>query len=384
MTDDQIPGHSEENEAPGISRAEIRNARADSKRNTRLIVAGVGAVIVVALTAVGVFLFSSGEEKPAPTTTTTTSTTTSTTTTIPAEPTAVMALTGMPVNAEDPDVAAKLMTPALTVKIDNAPEAHPQVGIQDADVVVEVMVEGISRYIAVFQSHVPDEVGPVRSARTSDPDILAMFGKPVFAWSGGNKNVMKVINNTEWIVNASHDKRQGDYFRERTRKAPHNLIIRAQNLLAATASSGIPPQQLFTYRPLGEESPGAPVGGFDVSIGKAVSSFRWDPETSKWVKLTNGEPQSAANGSPIAATNVVVAQTEYRQSPADRRSPEAETIGEGAAWVFTGGKMILGRWSRASREAPWSLVDEAGTPVALTPGNTWVLLPAPPQAPRTF
>lgn len=383
MSDDQAP-ESEEDQAPSISRAEIRNARADSKRNTKLIVGGVGAAIAVVLVAVGIFMFSKEEEKPVVTTTTTTSTTTSTTTTIPEEPTAVMALTGMPVNAEDPDVAAKLATPALAVKIDNAPEAQPQVGIQDADVVVEVMVEGISRYIAVFQSHVPDEVGPVRSARTSDPDILAMFVKPVFAWSGGNKNVMKVIAGTDWIVNASHDKQQGDYFRASNKKAPHNLIIRAQNLLAATASSGIAPKQLFTYRPIGEESPGTPVGGFDVSIGSALSAFRWDPETSKWIKLTNGEPQSAANGSPMAATNVVVAQTQYKPSAADRRSPEAESIGEGAAWVFTGGKMIPGRWSRASREEPWSLVDEAGAPISLTPGNTWVLLPAPPHAPRTF
>ncbi len=293
-----------------------------------------------------------------------------------------MPLTGIGVDGQDPDTATRLGNPALAVKVDNAPQAQPQAGIAQADIVIEVMVEGISRYIAVFQSFVPEQVGPVRSARTSDPDLLAMFGKPVFAWSGGNKNVSKVIRSTPWIVNASHDNRSEFYSRDRSRRAPHNLVIRAPELLESAKADGVAPQQIFQYRAPDEAAVGTPTAGFDVSVGSTVGSFRWDSTGGKWVRQAASGARNTEDSEPIAATNVVVLQTEYRRSSADRRSPEAESVGEGTAWVFTGGHIIVGRWSRAARELPWTLTDEAGSPILLAPGNTWVALPESPQTPR--
>lgn len=375
----------EEPSGPQISRAQQRTARDEARQRRLRLGIGVGVVVAVALVVVLVLLFKGGG--PAPTTTTTSSSTTTSTTTTTEAPVvenAVMPLTGVPVDGTDPAVGARLISPALAVKIDNAPEAQPQVGIEAADMVIEVMVEGISRYIAVFHSDVPEQIGPVRSARTSDPDLLAMFGKPVFAWSGGNANVTKVIRSTPWLVNASHDNRSADYFRERGRRAPHNLVIRARDLLNATAGEGSPPRQLFQYLRAGEETPGAPVAGFNVSVGSVHASFRWDAEAGRWNRFIGEHQQMAASGAPVAATNVVVAQTQYRSSPADRRSPEAESLGDGAVWVFTQGRMIPGRWQRATREVAWGLVDEAGAPILLAPGNTWVALPAAPQGPQAF
>ncbi|MBT4477400.1 MAG: DUF3048 domain-containing protein, partial [Actinobacteria bacterium] len=74
--------------------------------------------------------------------------------------------------------------PALAIKIDNVFAAWPQSGINQADVVYEEVVEsGLTRLIAIFQTQSPGTVGPIRSARTSDPILLEGFDRPLFAYS---------------------------------------------------------------------------------------------------------------------------------------------------------------------------------------------------------
>ncbi|MEP7046469.1 MAG: DUF3048 domain-containing protein, partial [Ilumatobacteraceae bacterium] len=104
---------------------------------------------------------------------------TSTSATVPAEP--VMPLTGLPIT--DPSAAGRT---ALVVKIDNHPDARPQSGLNQADIVFEENVEQLTRFAAVFQTTAPDPVGPIRSGRTQDVELLGSLNKPIFAWSGGN------------------------------------------------------------------------------------------------------------------------------------------------------------------------------------------------------
>ena len=118
---------------------------------------------------------------------------TSTSTTVPNEP--VMPLTGLPI--KDPALAAR---PALVVKIDNFPDARPQSGLNQADIVFEENVEQITRFAAVFQSQSPDPVGPIRSGREQDVQLLGSLNKPIFAWSGGNGGVTAAINGSDFVV----------------------------------------------------------------------------------------------------------------------------------------------------------------------------------------
>ena len=85
-------------------------------------------------------------------------------------------------------------------------------------------MEGISRLMAVFHSQDAGEIGPTRSARYSDPPILALLGKPLFGWSGANEGVVRDVYRSEWVVNVNWDKHPKDYFRKKGRKAPHNLF----------------------------------------------------------------------------------------------------------------------------------------------------------------
>src|ERR1700676_3560871 len=110
----------------------------------------------------------------------TTTTTSTTTTTTPAPHRRVAALTGLP----DPTAVTKRRS-ALTIKMDNTPQAHPQYGVNEADVVYEEIVEGgITRLAAISNSNLPTKVGPVRSVRRTDREIVFPIGG-IFAFSGG-------------------------------------------------------------------------------------------------------------------------------------------------------------------------------------------------------
>ncbi len=295
-----------------------------------------------------------------------------------AEPTGpVEPLTGLPL--EDP---ALLDQPAVAIKIDNAPEARPQVGINQADQVVEVLVEGITRLVAVFHSTGSDPVGPIRSGRSSDPDLVANYGSPLYAWSGGNATVRTEIRNAEVagkLYDVGVDQSPADYYREGPpRAAPWNLFSSTTSLLALQPDDATGPPQIFEYRADGEELPAAasPTPGIRIVYrGGLEVIYAWDEARAGWVRFQRGTPHVDGDGVVVAPANVLVLITSYRASSADSISPQALTVGEGEALTLTAGSGITGRWERADPLTPWSLLDAEGQPVRLTPGRTWIALP---------
>jgi hypothetical protein len=344
----------------------------------------IGAGVALAATAIGAtaFLLTRSEE-PAPSTTTTTTTTTASTTSVPPEATGPIApLTGLVVPDTDPEAVARLQRPALAAKIDNAPQAMPQVGLDRADIVIELRVEGISRFIAVVHSQQVDELGPIRSARTSDPDLLAMFVRPLFAWSGGNPKVIGQIRSTPWIQSLNPDQVRGAYSRSSAKRAPHNLIADVERLYRAADEPPALPVPVVGYLTRDADPGGAPVPGLSVSVGASSSTYVWDADAERWFRWAGSTPQRVRGGEQVSAANVVVLATPYTASSADPRSPEAQTLGSGSAWVFTGGRVVEGRWERAEPASPWRLTRDDGSPILLTPGVTWVALPSPDDPPR--
>jgi hypothetical protein len=309
-----------------------------------------------------------------------------TTTTVPA---VLAPLTGLPI---DP---AKASRPALVVKIDNFPTiARPQVGINQADVVFEEIVEGITRFAAVFQSEDADPVGPIRSARTSDINILAQLGRPLLAWSGGNPFVTRAIGNAN-IDNLTPDRYESAYFRTKDRAKPHNFFSNTSTLFSLATDATPVPQPLFQYRAPGDPLPptAQPSGGVKIVFtGGQKVDYAWNDTLKGWARFQAGTPHVDVDGHQIAPANLVVLFTPYKASPADPRSPEAQTVGSGEAWVFTNGAIIPGTWNRPDPAKPATLTDGNGQPILLTPGHTWVALPQkgsavpvpPGQDPLTF
>src|SRR3954468_17013769 len=120
--------------------------------------------------------------------------------------------------------------PAVAVKIENSLDARPQTGLNSADMVWEEVVEGgITRYVAVFQSVVPGEIGPVRSVRPMDPAIAAPL-HGLFAFSGGQQQYVDAVAAAGLQV-LSMDAGSGGFYRSNARRAPHNVYATPQTLL---------------------------------------------------------------------------------------------------------------------------------------------------------
>ncbi|MFZ9581191.1 MAG: DUF3048 domain-containing protein [Ilumatobacteraceae bacterium] len=297
-----------------------------------------------------------------------------TTTTIPVP---VMPLTGLPVVDE-----AAAVRPAIAAKIDNHPGARPQSGLNNADIVYEENVEKWTRFAVVFHSNGSDPVGPLRSGRTQDIDLLTSLNRPLLLWSGGNASVTTAINKSELVnMSASAASNGGGFFRSSDKKAPHNLYSKTSNIWALDAGRGGTPPPQFIYRPANSIVGGVDVVGLKLTMdGSMRAAWQWDAASSKFLRFHDSKVHSDADGNQVAFDNVVVIVCEYKVSPADPRSPEAQTVGTGVAWVFTAGKLIEGTWTRADNLSPWTLTDSTGAAIGLTAGRTWVELIRDEQA----
>lgn len=286
----------------------------------------------------------------------------------------VYPLTGLPVT--DQAAAARV---ALVVKIDNHPTARPQTGLNKADIVFEENVEGTTRFAAVFHSQGSDPVGPIRSGRTQDIDMLASMNKPLFAWSGGNARVTRAVN-ASTLVNVGHSasKGKGGYYREKTRKAPHNLYAKTTNLWTLAPDDAAPPVQQFSYRGPSDARPATatPVDGGKIQMFGIKVYWKWDATAGAFVRFMQNskgelEPHEA-DGAQISAKNVLVLFHNYVRSKADRKSPHADTTGDGKGFVLTDGAVIPVTWTRPKAAEPYVIRDSAGAVVKLTPGNSWI------------
>ena len=283
-------------------------------------------------------------------------------------------LTGLPAPG-----TADVVQSAVVAKVDNSPEARPHAALTRADMVYEVWVEGITRFGAVFHSDVPDRVGPVRSARSTDVDLVANLGTPLLVWSGGNPGVIGEINNAASmgaLVNAGYDVASSYYWRAGERYAPHNLYA---DLVALRANLGLDgsnyPTPLYTFGGA-EALLGVPVPGIVVSFGPgAVVEYVWDAEAGCARRFQDGRAFVDEDGSSVCPRNVVVQFTPYGPSRADARSPQAYTVGAGDGVAFRGGLLAQVTWNRPGPLDGPNLTDISGVPAVLTPGTTWVALP---------
>ena len=285
-------------------------------------------------------------------------------------------LLGLPVT--DAAAAARV---AIACKIDNHPAARPQSGLNKADIVFEENVESLTRFAAIFQSQGSDPVGPLRSGRTQDIDILGSYNNPLFCWSGGNSRVTRAINSSSLVnvgYSASHGK--GGYYRSKDKKIPHNLYAKTSNLWTLAPEGSGPPIPQFTYRSASDAKPATStsIDGAKISMYNVKVYWKWDAASGNFMRFNENlkremEPHMADDGQ-VNTKNVVVLYVTYIRSKADRKSPHAVTTGTGTGYVLTDGGLIEVTWDRKDAKSPFTLTDSAGAVVRMTPGRTWVEL----------
>jgi len=270
------------------------------------------------------------------------------------------------------------LRPVLAVKIDNLAPARPQTGLTGADIVYVLPVEGgLSRFLAVFSSHSPPVIGPVRSAREDDLELLRQFGRPAFAYSGAQPQLLPVVERARTVD--LYDGRVGGYFRDPRRVAPHNLYARTSRLLAEAAGASQARDIGFRFGP-------APAGGrttasFQVSYPAASFTFRWSAGDGRWLVSMDGSPARAAEGGPLSAPTVVIQYTKVRTSrflEAGARPPYAESTGAGTGVVLRGGKAYPVRWSRPDADGGTTFTTMSGQAMTFARGPVWVVLAAAP------
>lgn len=313
------------------------------------------------------------------------------------EPVMVTApLTGL--QYEEGSLQANLLnSPAVSCKIDNSYDARPQQGLNQTDTVFVEMVEGgLTRLVATWHTFKPQAVGPVRSIRPMDPDIISPFGG-IVCYSGGQFAFVKLMQATN-VFNASETSEQGKgtFSRTKDRIAPHNVIVNVEKLTANHPELAAP-QTIFDFAKsrdasaamLSASSPD--VSSFAVTYPSALSEWVWSAtelsasgETGAWVRSQDKETHTdSLTGEQLKATNVIVMQVQIDRSYADHKYghiPKTVMVSSGKATIFTGGRMVEGKWQKSSQTSRIIFTDAAGAALELAPGNTWIeLMPNAPE-----
>jgi hypothetical protein len=311
-----------------------------------------------------------------------TSSSTTTTTTTTTTPPVIAPLTGL----ADPSGLSHTR-PALTVKIENIPAAMPQRGIDQADVIYEEIVEGgITRLAAIFNSHAPPEIGPVRSVRRTDKWIVWPIGG-IFAYSGGAPYAVNDIL-TAPVHTVDETQAGSAMFRDNNGRVPPNNLYAIGPKMFALGGHPVPPPALFTYRGPGDALEGPKVASFVVGFGYGYTvSFAWNNTTKSWDRTQFGVPDVTVSGARLSPKNVVVMDVGYLGG-VGQLGAQAVLVGSGHCTVFVAGREVIGTWKRPSREAVTTYYDGRGRVIKMTPGQTWVELlyykypltvtPAPP------
>ncbi|MSW85129.1 MAG: DUF3048 domain-containing protein [Actinobacteria bacterium] len=266
--------------------------------------------------------------------------------------------------------------PVMVIKIPNTGRAQPHAGLTQADIVyVEEVEWGLTRIAAVFSSNVPDVVGPVRSARISDIELLAQYGKPIFAFSGAQQKMQPVIAAAS-LFNESAEAASQAYFRDDSRRSPDNEMVRPKDLLKLAPDASVARDIGFQFAV--EPPPGGEVAN-TVSVRWPDShvSFEWKTGQGYVVSFDGNLAQAAEGGGQAASTVVIqyVKQTDSGYGDMyGGHTPLAHTVGTGQALVLRDGLVWKTTWNRPEATGGTTFTLADGSPMPFAIGQPWVLL----------
>ena len=268
--------------------------------------------------------------------------------------------------------------PVLAVKLDNTRNAQPHAGLIDADVVyIEEVEYGITRLAAVFASTVPARIGPVRSARITDIDLLEQYGSPAFAFSGVQMKMWPLIAEST-LIDISPNKGGEGYSRDTSRRAPYNYFLDGAVGLERAPDASVDTSIGFTFA---ETPPPGGIPGLKALMEWSYASARFvfDSETGLYRVFLNGERARAEenefgqNAATVIIQNVVQKPSAFTDRGGGN-TPHAQTIGSGTAIVLRDGFAYDVTWDRPDVESGTTFTMADGTSMPFKPGQQWVVL----------
>jgi hypothetical protein len=289
----------------------------------------------------------------------------------PAAPPAPVAVD--PLTGEAPKPSGSV----VVIKVDNGSLARPyQRGLGRAAVVYQELVEsGETRFAAVFSTASAGEVGPVRSVRESDIELLRQYGKVPVGFSGGNSGVKATFHaavRSGYLLDASYDAVPNDY-RLAERRADARNFFTSPASLAASQPGQAARDVGLRFGPL---RPGA---GVAAMAAKAVFSsyvtvrVQYVPQTHAWAVFQDGREMTGVGPANVIVQRVPIQMSRY-VDVLGNRTPYTVSTGSGSATVLRDGVAVTGTWQRPSAAAGTHFRDTAGRDIPLRPGPTWVLL----------
>ena len=271
--------------------------------------------------------------------------------------------------------------PILAVKIDDTAQAHPQAGLEDADIVYIEQVEGgLTRLAAIFSSTIPKVIGPVRSARISDIEILEQFGRVAFAYSGAQKKLLPVIAEANLINLGAQRQSPLIYSTDPLRRSPTAMMLQAQDLMANVAEEKLP---IAISKSVGwnfGEKPdtGTAVSAVKVSWPAHSYNATWSSLENRWLLSHKDKPNLSASGVHLGPTTFVIqlisiTDSIYRDKVGGV-TPYSETVGAGKGFVMRDGLAIVAKWSRPSGDQGTTWTTTSGDEIKFAAGQVWIAL----------
>jgi hypothetical protein len=270
----------------------------------------------------------------------------------------------------------------LVVKIDDTNAAHPQIGIEDADLVYVEQVEGgLTRLAAIYTSKLPPLIGPIRSARISDIELLAQFGRVGFAYSGAQSKMRPVIAEAN-LENLSAERNPPSiYGKDPNRIGPVDMILKPDLLLERANAN--PKIRIETATASVFAFGDAPKGETNTAIAKikwpnAKYELRWDSANEKWLIYFNEKPNMAANGEHLYADTAIIQIVSITPSIYGDKfgeiTPFSKTTGSGKAVMLRDGFSYQISWQRNLETDVTTWKSEDGDVANFKPGRTWIFL----------
>ena len=269
----------------------------------------------------------------------------------------------------------------LAVKIDDTNSAHPQIGLEDAEIVYIEQVEGgLTRLAAIFSTVIPQRVGPVRSARISDIDILSQFGRVAFAYSGAQRKLLPVIAAANLQDLGAQRQSPTIYTTDPNRNQPYAMVLRADLLMQKITDNALQVESAksvgFVFGELQEG--GTPIQKVEVNWPAATYSAEWSDAESRWLLSHNEKLNLAESGVVLGPTTFVIQMVKIVPSEYGDKlggvTPLSETIGTGKAYVLRNGERFVTTWNRATPDSGTTFTFSDGTTMNFDPGQVWVAL----------
>ena len=273
----------------------------------------------------------------------------------------------------------------IAFKIDNNINARPQSGLQEADAVHEILVEGgMTRFLAFFYDNTSKYLGPIRSARPTDPTVVRPYGGTLVV-SGATAGLIPSIR--ELGVPVLEEQTSPVMFRISNRKAPHNLYADTELVRERIEERGFyflqpGPGPLY---PFGLNQNNWEKGADKVTVkysefttviwkldGEKYSRFIIDKYSDNKEAVAHNFVSQDGNYTDILQTETIVVLQGPIYKDQATTLPSVLTVGVGNAYVFNNDKYIQGTWRRGDINEPFILTDLNGDNIQVPPSTQWV------------